>query len=214
MAETVTENLEQPIPPSVFDKPGYRGTPSDIDDIENDIVLADEAPESMDAEVVEEEVFSKNDKNATYYDNEVLNSNQQVVSSTVTSEESEPDVDNVEKEEQRNETNRKKAKFAQAPAAKQEAVATGNSLSAGITAQNTYYLYDYKVVDYAVEYQNEEDFKKLAETDATPVDFLNKEQKAEAEKSLDQTVVKETYKDVLERAMWTVCNQPPFQIHL
>lgn len=201
MEETVTENLEQPTPPSVFDKPGYRGTPSDIDDIENDIVLADEVPESMDAEVVEEEVFSKNDKNATYYDNEVLNNNQQVISSAVTSEESEPDADKVVVEKQRNETNRKKAKSAQAPAAKQEAVATGNSLSAGITAQNTYYLYNYKVVDYAVEYQNEEDFKKLAETDATPVDFLNKEQKAEAEKSLDQTVVKETYKDVLERAI-------------
>ncbi|MDF1675951.1 MAG: hypothetical protein P1U44_09575 [Vicingaceae bacterium] len=201
MAETATENLEEPTPTSVFDKPDYRGTPSDIDDIENDIVLADEVPVSIDVEVVEEEVFSKNDNNATYYDNEVLNNNQQVVSSTVTSEESEPDVDKVEKEEQRNETNRKKAKFVQAPAAKQEAVASGNSLSAGITAQNTYYLYDYKVVDYTVEYQNEEDFKKLAETDATPVDFLNKEQKAEAEKSLDQTIVKETYKDVLERAI-------------
>ncbi|MCW8898510.1 MAG: hypothetical protein OQJ96_00125 [Flavobacteriales bacterium] len=200
MAETATENLEQPTPPSVFDKPGYRGTPNK-DRIEDDIVLADEAPESMDAEVVEEEVFSKNDNNATYYDNEVLNNNQQVISSTVAAEESEPDADKVVVEKQRNETNRKKAKSAQAPTAKQEAVASGNSLSAGITAQNTYYLYDYKVVDYTVEYQNEEDFKKLAETDATPVDFLNKEQKAEAEKSLDQTIVKETYKDVLERAI-------------
>ncbi|MBL1232244.1 MAG: hypothetical protein CMD31_06620 [Flavobacteriales bacterium] len=200
MAETATENLEEPTPPSVFDKPDYRGTPNK-DRIEDDIILTDEAPVSMDAEVVKEDVFSKNDNKATYYDNEMLNNNQQVISSTVTSEESEPDADKVVVEKQRNETNRKKAKFVQAPAAKQEAVATGNSLSAGITAQNTYYLYDYKVVDYAVEYQNEEDFKKLAETDATPVDFLNKEQKAEAEKSLDQTVVKETYKDVLERAI-------------
>lgn len=200
MTETVTENLEQPTPPSVFEKPGYRGTPNK-DRIEDDIILVDESPVSMDAEVVEEEAFSKNDNNATYYDNEVLNNNQQVISSTLAAEESEPDADKVVVEKQRNETNRKKAKSAQAPAAKQEAVASGNSLSAGITAQNTYYLYDYKVVDYAVEYQNEEDFKKLAETDATPVDFLNKEQKAEAEKSLDQTIVKETYKDVLERAI-------------
>jgi hypothetical protein len=201
MAETATENLEQPTPPSVFDKPSYRGTPNK-DRIEDDIVLADEAPESMDAEVVEEEVFSKNDNNATYYDNEVLNNNQQVISSTVTSEESELDADKVVAEKQKNETNRKKAKSTQAPAmTEQKAIASGNSLSAGIIAQNTYYLYDYKVVDYTVEYQNEEDFKKLAETDATPVDYVNKEQKAEAEKSIEQIVVKETYKDVLERAI-------------
>ncbi|MDT8412861.1 MAG: hypothetical protein RQ875_10385 [Vicingaceae bacterium] len=200
MAEPAAENLEQSTPPSVFDKPDYRGTPNK-DRIEDDIILADESPVSMDAEDVEEVAFSKNDHNATYYDNKVLNNNQQVVSSTVTSEESEPDADKVVVEKQRNETNRKKAKSAQAPAAKQEAVASGNSLSAGITAQNTYYLYDYKVVDYAVEYQNEEDFKKLAETDATPVDYTNKEQKAEAEKSLEKTVMKETYKDVLERAI-------------
>jgi len=201
MAEPATENLEEPTPPSVFDKPGYRGTPNK-DRVEDDIILADESPVSMDAEVVEEEVFSKNDNNATYYDNEVLNNNQQVVSSTVTSEESEPDADKVVTEKQRNETNRKKAKSTQAPAmTEQKAIASGNSLSAGIIAQNTYYLYDYKVVDYTIEYQNEEDFKKLAETDATPVDYVNKEQKAEAEKSLEQTVVKETYKDVLERAI-------------
>lgn len=203
MAEPAAENLERSTPPSVFDKPGYRGTPSDLDDIENDIVLADEAPVSIDAEIVEEEVFSKSDNNATYYDNEVLSNNQQAISSTVSPEESEPDADKVVAEKQRNETNRKKAKSVQnAPAmAKEEAVASGNSLFAGITAQNTYYLYDYKVVDYTIEYQNEEDFKKLAETDATPVDYVNKEQKAEAEKSLEQTVVKETYKDVLERAI-------------
>lgn len=201
MVESATENLEEPTPPSVFDKPGYRGTPNK-DRIEEDIILADESPVSMDAEVVEEEVFSKNDNNATYYDNEVLNNSQQVISSTVTSEESELDADKVVAEKQKNETNRKKAKSTQAPAmTEQKAIASGNSLSAGIVAQNTYYLYDYKVVDYTVEYQNEEDFKKLAETDATPVDFLNKEQKAEAEKSLEQTVVKETYKDVLDRAI-------------
>ncbi len=201
MVESATKNLEEPTPPSVFDKPGYRGTPNK-DRIEDDIILADEAPVSMDAEVVKEDVFSKNDNNATYYDNEVLNNNQQVVSSTVAAEESEPDADKVVTEKQRNETNRKKEKSTQAPAmTEQKAIASGNSLSAGIIAQNTYYLYDYKVVDYTVGYQNEEDFKKLAETDATPVDYTNKEQKAEAEKSLDQIVLKETYKDVLERAI-------------
>lgn len=201
IAEPVTENLEQPTPPSVFDKPDYRGTPNK-DRIEDDIIMADEAPVSMDAEILEEEVFSKNDNNATYYDNEVLNKNQQVVSSTLADEESEPDADKVVTEKQRNETNRKKAKSTQAPAiTEQKAVASGNSLSAGKIAQNTYYLYDYKVVDYTVEYQNEEDFKKLAETDATPVDYVNKEQKAEAEKSFEKTVMKETYKDVLERAI-------------
>ena len=202
MAEPAAENLEQPTPPSVFDKPGYRGTPSNIEDIADDIALADEIPASIEAEIAEEDVFSKNDNNATYYDNEVLNNNQQVTSSTVTSDKSDPDADKVIAEKQRNETNRKKAKYAQAPAmAEQEDEASGNSLSAGIIAQNTYYLYDYKVVDYTVEYQNEEDFKKFAETDATPVDYINKDQKAEAEKSLEQTVVKETYKDVLERAI-------------
>lgn len=203
MAEPAAENLERSTPPSVFDKPDYRGTPNK-DRIEDDIalnVLEDEAYE-IEAEIVTEEIETKNN-NATYYDNETLDldNNQSQPVTTLSPQQNEQKADKLVAK-QRNETNRKKAKSVQnAPAAKQEDVASGNSLSAGIIAQNTYYLYDYKVVDYTVEYQNEEDFKKLAETDATPVDYVNKEQKAEAEKSLDQTVVKETYKDVLERAI-------------
>ena len=201
MAEPAAENLERSTPPSVFDKPGYRGTPNK-DRIEDDIALNVLEDEAIEAEVVTEEIETKNN-NATYYDDETLDldNNQSQPVTTLSPQQNEQKADKLVVKQQRSESNRKKAKFAQAPAAKQEDVASGNSLSAGITAQNTYYLYDYKVVDYTIEYQNEEDFKKLAETDATPVDYVNKEQKAEAEKSFEKTVVKETYKDVLERAI-------------
>lgn len=200
IVESSAEELKQSAPLSVSDKSNYKGTPNK-DRLEGGL-MDDEVPASLYEEVAVEVVFSKNDKNPSS-DNEAMDNLQQVVvSSTLFPEESEVKADKVVVEKQKNENNRKKATFVQAPAMpKHEAVASGNSLSVGKTAQNTYYLLDYKVVDYAVEYQNEEDFKKSAETDATPVDFFNKEQKVEAEKSLEQTVIKETYKEVLERAI-------------
>lgn len=66
---------------------------------------------------------------------------------------------------------------------------------------NTYDIYEYKVYDYAEEYQNEYEFKKSAQTNAVSPDFANENDKIIANKELEKETVEITYKKTLELGM-------------
>lgn len=197
--ESIKEKVEKPAPTSVLEQADYK-TSSEKNRLEskNEDIIMDETADPVEAEAVAEEVVTENQDYYEPNDREALNS-QKVLSSTISAKK---DADKTTTKEQK-ESRSKKSENKQAPAAAQQEVGvSGNTYSAQLkTNQNTFYFSGYKMVDYAIEYQNEEDFKKLAETDATPVDFLNKEEKEAAEKELEKTVLKETYKSVLERGM-------------
>lgn len=98
----------------------------------------------------------------------------------------------------------KREKSSKAPSAVSESAAgtlSKPNASKFNSASSTYYLHGVKVVDYTITYQNEEDFKKQADANGTSADFVNQEQKMKAENDLENTIVKETYKDVLERGI-------------
>ncbi|MBW6483614.1 MAG: hypothetical protein K0B10_11215 [Vicingaceae bacterium] len=203
IGESIKEKVEKAAPTSAVEQVDY-GASSEKNSLESKLdnnILMDEAGTPMEPEAVAEEVVAKNeDVNRVNDDEDRKN---QVFTSTVAErKKSEKDSDKMKTRAQ-NKKAETKTTSNQIPAApQQEFAVSGNTYSTQLkTNQNTYYFSGYKVVDYAVEYQNEEDFKKLAETDATPVDYLNKEEKEAAEKELEKTILKESYKSVLERGM-------------
>lgn len=110
----------------------------------------------------------------------------------------ESDKENNQQENEKSVLQKKSTPPSKAPSVIIESVGV---LSKSNYASSTYYLHDVKVVDYTITYQNEEDFKKQADANGTSADFVNQEQKMKAEDELENTVVKETYKDVLERGI-------------
>lgn len=197
----VEENV---LPPSVTDKKDYKGTPSTIiaeDEVEEEpVFFADEMPAPLE-EVLD---IAELENNNTLTPSE--NQNSQSASTTLPELTDDKDVDRKENvAKKKDKTNRSKAyqKSAPATSVQQDMVVAGNTITKSKTPpDNSYYWNNYfKLVDYTVEYQNEEDFKKAAESDATPADYVSKEQKAEAEKQANLLVVEETYMEVLDRAM-------------
>ena len=203
VGESIKAKAEKDAPTSTVEQSDYRAS-SEKNRLESkldDNILMDEAGAPMEAEAVAEEVLAKN-QDASRVNDDEDRKNQVSTSTTAEDQKSKKDSDKLKTRTQ-NEKAEKKAEITQqSRAPQQESAVSGNTYSTQLkTNQKTYYFSGYKVVDYAVEYQNEEDFKKLAETDATPVDFLNKEEKEAAEKELEKTIVKESYKSVLERGM-------------
>jgi len=199
VGESIKAKAEKDAPTSTVEQSDYRAS-SEKNRLESkldDNILMDEAGAPMEAEAVAEEVLAKN-QDASRVNDDEDRKNQVSTSTTAEDQKSKKDSDKLKTKTQ-NEKAEKKAEITQqSRAPQQESAVSGNTYSTQLkTNQKTYYFSGYKVVDYAVEYQNEEDFKKLAETDATPVDFLNKEEKEAAEKELEKTIVKESYKSVL-----------------
>jgi len=60
------------------------------------------------------------------------------------------------------------------------------------------YIETYKVVDYIIEYQNDEDFKKEAESTSISPNFPTKADKDLADKEFDKSTLKITYKQTLK----------------
>ncbi|HLU85291.1 MAG TPA: hypothetical protein VKZ45_07445 [Vicingaceae bacterium] len=192
------------IPPSVAEKEDYRGTPQTIiteDEVEEEPeFFANEMPASKE-EATGNALFESNNTSTTTADNNFQGITTSM--SELTDDEDAGRKENVAKKKDK--TNRSKAyeKSAPAPSAQLDKVVAGNTANkSSELSDNAYYWNNYyKLVDYTVEYQNEEDFKKAAESDATPADYVSKEQKAEAEKQANLLVVEETYVEVLDRAM-------------
>jgi len=60
------------------------------------------------------------------------------------------------------------------------------------------YIETYKIVDYTVQYQNDEEFKKQAEPASISPDFATKAEQDLADKEMNQSTIKITYKQTLK----------------
>jgi hypothetical protein len=82
-----------------------------------------------------------------------------------------------------------------------------DNLAATLSKQQTKYIETYKVIDYDVEYQNAEDFKQEAEAQSISPDYSSKEDKKVAEKTIEESIIKVTYKETLENAIHNFKNE-------